>query len=66
MTERIIITGAGLAGCLLAVQLGQAGYEVLLLERRSDPRSKGEIGGRSINLAISERGLSQKPAVGGS
>ncbi len=58
MPEKIIITGAGLAGCLLAVQLGQAGYEVLILERRGDPRSKGEIGGRSINLAISERGLS--------
>jgi len=64
MTERIIITGAGLAGCLLAVQLGQAGYDVLVLERRSDPRTKGEIGGRSINLAISERGLAALDRAG--
>ena len=64
MTERIIITGAGLAGCLLAVQLGQAGYEVRILERRGDPRNKGEIGGRSINLAISERGLSALDRAG--
>lgn len=57
MAERVIIVGAGLAGCLLAVQLGQAGYEVLVLERRRDPRGEGAMGGRSINLAISVRGL---------
>ncbi|MCH2160537.1 MAG: FAD-dependent monooxygenase [Phycisphaerales bacterium] len=57
MPHRIIIVGAGLAGSLLAVQLGKAGHDVLLLERRGDPRSSGVLGGRSINLAISVRGF---------
>ena len=64
MAERIIITGAGLAGCLLAVQLGQAGHEVTVLERRKDPRAAGVIGGRSINLAISRRGLAALARAG--
>lgn len=51
------IVGAGLAGPLLAVFLGQRGYKVHLLEMRSDPRASGGGGGRSINLALSERGL---------
>ena len=57
MPHRIIIVGAGLAGSLLAVQLGRAGHEVRILERRSDPRGSGVLGGRSINLAISVRGF---------
>jgi kynurenine 3-monooxygenase len=51
------ILGAGLAGPLLAVYLGRRGYPVHLLEMRSDPRRSGGGGGRSINLALSERGL---------
>ena len=51
------IVGAGLAGPLLAVFLGQRGYRVHLLEMRPDPRVSGGGGGRSINLALSERGL---------
>ena len=51
------IVGAGLAGPLLAVFLGQRGYRVHLLEMRSDPRGSEGGGGRSINLALSERGL---------
>lgn len=54
---RITIIGAGLGGALLACQLGKAGYRVDLCERREDPRREGFIGGRSINLAISRRGL---------
>ena len=57
MPHRIIIVGAGLAGSLLAVQLGRAGHHVRILERRSDPRGSGVLGGRSINLAISVRGF---------
>ena len=64
MAGNVIIVGAGLAGCLLAVQLGQAGYQVVVLERRSDPRKAGVIGGRSINLAISERGLAALDRAG--
>jgi kynurenine 3-monooxygenase len=52
-----LVVGAGLAGCLLAVYLARDGWKVLLCERRSDPRAAGSGGGRSINLAISARGL---------
>lgn len=52
-----IIIGAGLAGSLLAAALGREGWRVSVFERRSDPRRKGYIGGRSINLAVSARGI---------
>ena len=54
---RILIVGAGLAGCLLARLLGRSGHEVLVCEGRNDPREKNYAQGRSINLAISERGI---------
>ncbi|MBP7148548.1 MAG: FAD-dependent monooxygenase [Acidobacteria bacterium] len=51
------IVGAGLAGALLAVLLGRRGYRVSLFERRADPRTGGAERGRSINLALSTRGI---------
>ena len=56
-TSRITIIGAGLAGTLLATLLAQRGWEVEVFERRGDPRLHGYAGGRSINLALAERGL---------
>jgi kynurenine 3-monooxygenase len=53
----ITIAGAGLAGALLATLLAKQGWPVQVLERRPDPRVKGFEGGRSINLALAERGL---------
>jgi len=53
----IVIAGAGLAGALLATELGRAGHRVRLYERRDDPRRVDAESGRSINLAISVRGL---------
>ena len=53
----IVIAGAGLAGALLAAELGKAGHRVRLFERRRDPRRADAESGRSINLAISVRGL---------
>jgi kynurenine 3-monooxygenase len=50
------IVGAGLAGALLARLLALRGWQVDLYERRSDPRAGPIIGGRSINLALAERG----------
>lgn len=55
--ERIAIAGAGLAGALLASMLAELGYEVTVYERRPDPRLHGFAGGRSINLALSLRGI---------
>jgi kynurenine 3-monooxygenase len=53
----ITIIGAGLVGTLLATLLAQRGFAVTVFERRRDPRVAGYAGGRSINLALAERGL---------
>lgn len=52
----ITLIGAGLVGALLATLLAQRGFRVNVFERRPDPRIHGFIGGRSINLALAERG----------
>lgn len=54
--KNITILGAGLVGSLLAIYLSDRGYKVEVYERRADPRKKGYMGGRSINLALSDRG----------
>ncbi|HSM10301.1 MAG TPA: NAD(P)/FAD-dependent oxidoreductase [Lysobacter sp.] len=54
--RHITIIGAGLAGALLATLLAQRGWRVDVFEKRGDPRLKGYEGGRSINLALAERG----------
>jgi kynurenine 3-monooxygenase len=53
----ITIAGAGLAGALLALLLSKRGWMVDVFEKRADPRRSGYEGGRSINLALAERGL---------
>ncbi len=55
--HHIIIAGAGLVGSLLALMLGRRGYRVTVLERRADMRRVEMPGGRSINLALAERGM---------
>ncbi len=55
--QRIVVVGAGLVGSLLACYLGRRGYAVDVYERRPDPRDATAERGRSINLALSERGL---------
>src|SRR5438876_4911358 len=57
MAAKFVLIGSGLAGGLLAAYLGRRGYEVELYERRSDPREGNIVGGRSINLALSTRGI---------
>jgi kynurenine 3-monooxygenase len=54
---RFVLIGSGLAGGLLAAYLGRHGHGVDLYERRADPREGNIVGGRSINLAISTRGI---------
>lgn len=56
-SRSILIAGAGLAGALMAVLLARRGWKVELLEKRPDQRIKGFESGRSINLALAERGL---------
>ena len=62
--KKIHISGAGLVGSLLAVMLGKRGYEVSVLERRQDPRRVKNEGGRSINLALSSRGIAALKTAG--
>ena len=55
--DKIIIVGAGLCGTLLAIRMAQRGFQVVVYERRPDMRKGVEDAGRSINLALSSRGL---------
>ncbi len=57
MGSKFALIGSGLAGGLLAGFLGRRGDEIDLYERRSDPRAGNTVGGRSINLALSTRGI---------
>lgn len=62
--ENILIIGAGLCGSLLALRLGQRGYNVKLVEKRPDLRKVEQDAGRSINLAFSDRGVRALQMVG--
>jgi len=64
MKKPITVIGSGLSGTLLALYLAQAGYAVKLYERRPDPRRVAQPAGRSINLALSARGLYALEEVG--
>ena len=55
--KKIIIVGAGLCGSLLAIRLAKKGFDVNLFEKRDDLRKEWVDAGRSINLALSSRGL---------
>jgi len=55
--QKIIIVGAGLCGSLLAIRMAERGYKVDVYERMPDMRAGIKDAGRSINLALSARGL---------
>lgn len=60
----ILIIGAGLCGSLLALRLAQRGYKVTVYEKRPDLRKVDISAGRSINLALSDRGFKALRLVG--
>src|ERR1700736_5743840 len=64
MPTKLVLIGSGLAGGLLAAYLGRRGYDVDLYERRADPREGNMVGGRSINLALSTRGIHALEQIG--
>ena len=61
---KFVLIGSGLAGGLLAAYLGRRGHQVELYERRPDPRAGNFVGGRSINLALSTRGIHALEEIG--
>ncbi|HWG42394.1 MAG TPA: NAD(P)/FAD-dependent oxidoreductase [Gemmataceae bacterium] len=62
--ETVTLVGAGLAGTLMACSLARAGHRVDLYEKRSDPRRRQQEHGRSINLALSVRGIDALREIG--
>lgn len=64
MQKEITIIGAGLVGSLLSIYLSKQGYKVKIYERRPDMRKLSMSAGRSINLALSDRGINALEEVG--
>lgn len=64
MKKNITIIGAGLVGSLLSIFFAKRGYKVVLYERRNDMRKENLAAGRSINLALSDRGLLALEKIG--
>ena len=64
MQKEITIIGAGLVGSLLSIYLSKQGYKVKIYERRPDMRKLSMSAGRSINLALSDRGIKALEEVG--
>lgn len=64
LNPKFVLIGSGLAGGLLAAYLGRRGYDIDLYERRGDPREGNMVGGRSINLALSTRGIHALQEIG--
>lgn len=64
MEKNVTIIGAGLVGSLLSIYLAKKGYKVNIFERRADMRKIQMSAGRSINLALSDRGWRGLEGVG--
>jgi kynurenine 3-monooxygenase len=62
--KNTIIIGSGLVGSLLSIYLSKRGYKVKIYERRDDMRKQEMVAGRSINLALSDRGIKALEEVG--
>lgn len=64
MKQKIILVGAGLSGSLLSIFLARRGFQVEVYERRPDMRKVSISAGKSINLALSVRGIHALEQVG--
>jgi len=64
MGKNVTIVGAGLVGSLLSIYLAKRGYSVNVYERRPDMRKEKLSAGKSINLALSDRGWRGLEGVG--
>ncbi len=63
-SKDVTIVGAGLGGALMALYLARRGYKVRMFEKRADLRKETISAGRSINLALANRGLAALAGVG--
>jgi len=64
MNKKVTVVGAGLVGSLLSIYLAKRGYSVNVFERRPDMRKSETTAGKSINLALSDRGWKGLEGVG--
>ena len=64
MSKSVNIIGAGLVGSLLSIYLAKRGYKINMFERRPDMRTATISAGKSINLALSDRGWKGLEGVG--
>lgn len=64
MQKKVTIVGAGLVGSLLSIYLARRGYKIDIYERRGDMRRETMVAGRSINLALSDRGWRGLDGIG--
>ncbi|MCX6189467.1 MAG: NAD(P)/FAD-dependent oxidoreductase [Bacteroidetes bacterium] len=62
--KNITLIGGGLSGSLMAIFLAKRGYKINVYERRLDPRKANAYQGKSINLALSNRGIEALKKVG--
>jgi kynurenine 3-monooxygenase len=62
--KETVVIGAGLVGSLLSIYLSKRGYNIKIYERRVDMRTEKISAGRSINLALSDRGIKALEEVG--
>lgn len=62
--SKVTIIGAGLSGSLLAIYLARRGFAVDVFEARGDMRKEQMSAGRSINMALSDRGIAALREVG--
>jgi len=64
MNKNIVIIGAGMAGCFMAVCLAKRGYNVHIYENRPDVRKEPYDSGRSFNLTLYYRGIQAMRKIG--
>src|SRR5688572_3965705 len=62
--KHIAIVGGGLVGSMMSIYLAKRGYRISVFERRSDMRKHSIDAGRSINLALSNRGIRSLEEIG--
>lgn len=62
--KNIGVVGGGLVGSMMAIYLRKRGYDVCVFERRADMRRSNIYAGRSINLALSTRGIKSLEEIG--